>query len=242
MKVFNLGLPVQPYSEKYLNLIDKSLSQSPRRSVLAVITPVSLVPRDQDDRVEPTVRPAGKAQVVSASLDAIRSFFHSRDPCEFLFGVCGHHRYTWGYDDGWIPESTTGLDTPTALAPAMSRFMRRWAAILRYKPEDHDNFLSRIRSWRKAGVHVFTLRAPVPRMMFDAEAAMENYDEPTMLRRFADAGATWISIDPTKYDCFDGWHMNRGVAERFSLDVGKQVAALLDEESRPSRHGAKEGP
>jgi hypothetical protein len=62
--------------------------------------------------------------------------------------------------------------------------------------------------------------------MQEAERSLPGYDETVVTEHLRSAGANWIVVDAADYPTFDGWHMQRPVAERLSHDVGRHLATL----------------
>jgi acyl-CoA synthetase (AMP-forming)/AMP-acid ligase II/acyl carrier protein len=220
-RIFNQGFSTQPYNEGYLDMLEASLADAPHRAILLLITPVSLVMRAGDDEAAYS-RTLLRNKLL---LEEPRRLFRSRAPCELLGGTCSVHVYTWRYPDGWCPQSYVGVP-PAGGVHTSAVFMRRWAQTMRYDPAQIQHFVDRIRSWRQAGITVYALRAPVPPEMLAAELTIPAYDEAAMVRTLADAGASWIAVEAGRYVGFDGWHMERSMAERFSREVAGAIAAL----------------
>ena len=224
-RIINEGFSTQPYNEGYLDMLEAALTDSPTRSILLLITPVTLVMRSGDDDAEVAREMRANDSPLRERLEEVRGIFHARAPCELLFGVCDVHNYDWLYPDGWSAAVYAGR-AATAGVHTSSLFMRRWAQQLEIGPRGYQHVLDRVRTWRRSGIAVYTIRAPVPPEMLDAELSIPGYDEAQMIQGFADAGATWIEIDPTRYVTFDGWHMDRDVAVVFSQDVARAIASL----------------
>jgi acyl-CoA synthetase (AMP-forming)/AMP-acid ligase II/acyl carrier protein len=224
VKVFNLGFSTQPYSTTYLDMIERSMSQSKRRAVLLVITPVSLVMRSNDDDAAYALTLINTPRIKS-ELDHLREdILPSRTPCEL--GLCSQHEMTWLLSDGWSPGVITGVGSFDDWQNRMQRFMRRWAAVMRFNPADTQPLLDRIHRWREQGIKVYAMPAPVPPSMHAAESTLSGYDEAAVAESFRSAGAEWVTIDGSDYPTFDGWHMQRPDAERFSQHVGRRLAVL----------------
>jgi D-alanine--poly(phosphoribitol) ligase subunit 2 len=229
-KIFNLGLSTQPYSEVYLDRIEHSVARAGgaagARGVLLVMTPVSVIPRKNDDEAAELLDMVKPDSTSRKTLDSARYFFHTRSLCEFAFGACNQHLYLSLRPDGWQTETMTGGPSPAEGAARMANFMRRWGAILHYDPANLRGLSARIKKWRSDGIHVYALRAPVPPVMRQAELAVQSYDEVGLTQTLSEAGATWLSIDDGRYETIDGWHMDTDNAVRFSEDVARQVASL----------------
>jgi acyl-CoA synthetase (AMP-forming)/AMP-acid ligase II/acyl carrier protein len=221
LRTFNLGLNGQPYNAFYLDMVERALAASPRRGVLMVITPISLVPRSSEDEAENALEAAKGLSRYQRSLERIRDAYPSRQPCELL--PCDARRTTWRYDDGWTAETFAGGPPAPVRIETMSRFMRRWGAKLHATPEGARPALDRVRKWRAAGIQVWAVRAPAPASMIAAERTLPGFDEDAVTRAFADAGATWLTVDPSAYETFDGWHMDRDTAIRFSSDLAARI-------------------
>src|SRR5262249_16468070 len=155
MKIFNLGFSTQPYSPVYLDMLEHALTDSPQRSVLMVITPISLVPRVGDDEAATARDMVGQDSRLMRKVDGLRNHFYSGNRWELRFGLWDKDRYWWNYPDGWGPESLTGAASPTEGVASMSDFMKRWAGILHYDPASYAHVLDRVRAWHAKGIHVY---------------------------------------------------------------------------------------
>jgi hypothetical protein len=65
--------------------------------------------------------------------------------------------------------------------------------------------------------------------MIELEAEFAQFEEAAFICKFENAGGTWLALDQTGYHTYDGSHLHREAAEKFSSDLAQKIQALKTE-------------
>ncbi len=65
--------------------------------------------------------------------------------------------------------------------------------------------------------------------MLDIEKRLSGFNEEAFIRAFKASGGTWIQISPAQFEFFDGSHLSKKEAERFTefLAESMQIDGIL---------------
>lgn len=132
-------------------------------------------------------------------------------------------------------------------APGLQEYHRDgWLAVLRepgtFKERGLENFLrlfrmypvkqelqsalmQQTREWTDQGIRVFAFRPPTTVEMKGLEDRISGFVESEFVEAFHQAGGTWIEVDNARYHSYDGSHIARAEAVKFSIDLGRRLAA-----------------
>ncbi len=89
-----------------------------------------------------------------------------------------------------------------------------------------EQLLQYVRDWREKGIRVIAFRPPVSEIILSIENEYSGFDESAFRAAFEAAGGRWIDIEPTRYVTYDGSHVGREEAERFTANLAKNLASL----------------
>jgi hypothetical protein len=124
------------------------------------------------------------------------------------------------HDDGWIESERTLPNPEEALAVYAKR--------LRDTSVDAgliDALVDQTRRWSERGIRVFVFRPPTTDAVVALEDRMTGFDEPALARRVEDAGGRWLRFGNDGYRTYDGSHLDRESARRFSRDLAARIRA-----------------
>lgn len=87
--------------------------------------------------------------------------------------------------------------------------------------------LEQVRVWTGRGVRVYGFRPPAGTVMTALEDELSGFNEDVFARQFAAAGGVWLNFNAAEYDAPDNSHLGATEAERFSRELGQELAAQL---------------
>ena len=88
-----------------------------------------------------------------------------------------------------------------------------------------EQLLYYVRDWRDNGIRVIAFRPPVSEIILSIENEYSGFDESAFRAAFEAAGGRWMEIEPARYVTYDGSHVGREEAERFTANLAKNLAS-----------------
>ncbi len=125
------------------------------------------------------------------------------------------NRYEYG---GWVASDKTPADTLEAYEVYHQSFLKQ-----KVDPVILDAIVQQIDIWNRNGIAVFAFRPPIPKPMIDLADTLAGYNQPEIVQRITEAGGIWIDIDPSRYQTYDGSHLN----SRSAIKLSEDLAAFL---------------
>jgi hypothetical protein len=98
-------------------------------------------------------------------------------------------------------------------------------------PDLQRQLLEQVVTWHRKNITVVAFRPPVHPDIRSLEERYSGYDEDHFVRAFEQAGGHWIEIDQS-YRTYDGHHLPRDAAIRFSQDMAQSLSLLLSRSER----------
>src|SRR5690606_5472556 len=139
------------------------------------------------------------------------------------------------HPDGWVATDWTPPQ-PTMMVESYRYQFRD----NRVSEEATARLLERVRHWTQRGIAVVGIRPPTPPEMEVVENTLGGFDEPDFAASFEEAGGDWIRADDARYTTYDGCHLDRESAVRYSNDIAvlmrsARVAHVRDTRGRQLR-------
>ena len=222
-KIYNYGFGGAWFSTQYLDKVETILNpQSKKRIIVLGITPHSLTRRD--------VRTGSFFEIMS--MPKCEKFFNIHlaklayffEPWSFKDAIeeinpSGKETRTKGtfYPDGWVSIQ----EDPGSIEKGLKKYMGFYKERL-VDPCNVDNVIDYVEKWVKQGIQVYGFMPPSCRQMYDLEMKISGIDEPSLIRRFKDAGGIWIDTNPGAYGSPDGSHLKDEDALKFTNDFCKE--------------------
>ena len=226
MRIRNFGFNGNGYTPEYLQAATEVLdSQLPHRTILLAITPASLLRSATIDNQFLELKTKKSSCLLRYCKKRFPEFWDFFEPMSFRdawFGLCPSAKPTHSsmeyFTDGWLAMEHS---------PVSHREIRKYQnsfSTNHVDPKVEAMLLDQVRQWRDDGVNVYAFRMPAHPKMIDLENTASGFDETAFIRDFQAAGGVWIKVNPAAYDSYDGSHLSRAAAIRFSHDLGRLLA------------------
>ena len=79
---------------------------------------------------------------------------------------------------------------------------------------------------------------PVSPAMRELEGELSGFDLQAFVDVFEEAGGIWVGLSQETYLSYDGSHLDRDVAIRFSRDVARRIVTLRGNSYETARNSA----
>ena len=119
--------------------------------------------------------------------------------------------------DGWAAQDRAEVDLD-AWVPFLHRELEE-----PLDTEMFDGFLQRITAWEARGVEVWVTRMPASASARTAEEGAKGAPFAELPSLVNATGATWIELDASQYHTYDGSHLRRSEARRYSRDLASSI-------------------
>ncbi|HMB69684.1 MAG TPA: hypothetical protein VKU85_10235 [bacterium] len=126
------------------------------------------------------------------------------------------------HDDGWIESERIPPSPEEALGLYAVRFRDQTI-----DPGLVEDLLRWTREWTDRGIGVFAFRPPTTDAVVELENRMTGFDEDRFAARIEEAGGTWLRFTNDGYLAYDGSHLDRASARRFSRELGPRIRPQL---------------
>jgi hypothetical protein len=122
------------------------------------------------------------------------------------------------HDDGWVASWTVPEDVREALGPYREAFRNN-----KVDPELVKGVMDQTRNWVSRGIAVYAFRPPTTQAMSNLEDAVSGFNEASFVRQFKAAGGIWLPVRMDSYHSYDGSHLGKDSAIKFSEDLAKSI-------------------
>ncbi len=230
MRILNYGFSGAGFSGAYLRGLEGVLApDSVRKVIILGITPHSLT--EGAARRNGFLNHTKKSPSEKQMLRLFDPLFHFLRPVQskealaiLTFGRFSQHYFQEYHRDGWVAGSKDPENQTEALRAYSAVFDPGNSGTV---SEDIINELIKTTAqWRGKEIEVYAFRMPTCRAMIELEAEFAKFDEDAFVAGFEDAGGIWLSFDQTGYRTYDGSHLHREAAEKFSSELGQRIRAL----------------
>lgn len=215
-KVANFGFNYAGFNADYLRgVVSKLNLASASPTIVLGITPRSLTPLNQ--RVsgyrEELDRPLWRRMLNSHAGGLLASF--RPFAIERIIKQAGSKDF---YPDGWMAVRMNPPNPEADLPVYRSIFNGNTVS-----DGIVDQLVATVSQWRRERIRVFAFRPPVTAEMLSVENQRSGFRESDFIRRFADAGGTWLTFDSSLYQVCDGSHLDADSARLFSRDLARKL-------------------
>ena len=216
------------YTQEYLDRVEQVLSDhGDARTIILGVTPRSLTPEAAANNgfKHFTGRASTWELMKHRHFDAILQFFAPLNLVELQQTitprVTARHFTVQMYDDGWKAVGVDDRRTQLDLHGHREFYLRQ-----KVDPRAIANVLAAVTKWASAGVNVYGFRPPSCTEMVRLEDELSGFDEREFATAFGNAGGMWLRVSNLDYCCYDGSHLERISAERFSRDLAIRINAM----------------
>lgn len=124
---------------------------------------------------------------------------------------------------GYVESEKFPADTTESIPSYISDFTN-------YKVEERfvDDLIIQVKEWSNKGINVVGFRPPVSVPLRALEDTMGLFNEAVISARFKEAGGHWVDLNPNLYKTYDGSHLNKESAMRFSEDLAGEIKTFLN--------------
>ncbi len=225
-RIYNFGFSAAAYTDEYLQAVEDVLDPASRaKTILLGVTGSSLTPRaaNANGFIEERKPKAEKKQTFLSDDERFAPVRLKNLP-SLLFSSSRWSRtfYNEYHPDGWIAAWTVPEMPDEALTVYRDVFHNN-----RISPEAEERLLRRVAQWRARGIRVLGFRPPISSAMVKLERDLGGFDEREFVPRFERAGGIWIDVPVDRFESYDGSHLRRDAAVRFSRLMADRVSAAL---------------
>ncbi len=225
-RVLNFAFDSIGYSAAYLEAIERVVDpEARRRTIVLAITPYSLTPaavRNNEFEFRRRWLP-GQSRAGMYARQSLRFLRPMRvdDLPSLVRGGRDEARST-DYEcrtDGWLAMDRLGGNT--------TMYVAQYERALRENAVDDDvviGLLETVRRWSADGMTVFGFRPPIAGPILEVEQRCSGFDQEAFVEAFERAGGRWLDLPPTGFQTYDGSHLGRDEARRFSRLLSLQMS------------------
>jgi hypothetical protein len=127
------------------------------------------------------------------------------------------------YDNGWIASSATPDDPTLLLASYTSTFQTS-----KVSTELIKQLTDQTAAWRENHIKVFAFRMPTDPQMIILENKYSGFDEKHISKLFVKDGGIWLDFSNNTYHSYDGSHLDKDSAVKFSQDLATKIAQYMN--------------
>jgi hypothetical protein len=229
LTVVNLGYSSGSYSNFMMDRMEERLDKSTSPKVLVLgITPYSLTPKASlDGQVKQELARKKEEIFESMYLQPFQLFF---EPYEIKWkkGEVEPVRYDQEFfNNGWVASDKIPHDPMAAIEEYTKDFTGNVVSQLVI-----DTLMTRVQRWQQQGIVVVGMRPPTTPQMVKLEQEMSGFDEAMFSRRFGEAGGVWLEFPIEEYSSYDGSHLDKKSAIRFSATLAERVKEVVDKKTK----------
>lgn len=126
--------------------------------------------------------------------------------------------HQWHTPEGWQPGTREPLDPNSSVGEYKELFKKS-----KVDPKNTERLLKYVSEWVKSGYQVAVFRPPISSTVRQVEDDMSGFDESDLRSKMEQVGAVWLDSPPSGYITFDGNHLDRPAAEKFSKLLGQII-------------------
>jgi len=229
-RIFNFGFSSGGINTQMIEAAQSRLADnSKNKTIIFSVTPYSLTMDSAQNKhyLNELIRP--KEEVLQRLAYSPRwDFFKPVSPSLLRYSIRGRQKkpaimyYEDFYPGGWVGSRTVPADPDRALNSYVKTFTK-------YQVNNKlvVNLCEQIKKLRIAGIKVYAFRPPVSESMLSLEDKMSGFNQQKFVDSFQQSGGTWIDIPSTGYNSYDGSHMFKESAIRFSTELAKRIKATI---------------
>lgn len=125
--------------------------------------------------------------------------------------------------NGYVESDKFPADTTEAI-PSYTRDFTN------YKITDQSlaSLINEVKESTAKGITVIGFRPPVSQSMRALEDSLANYNETLIKQEIESEGGYWIEVNPNLYKTYDGSHLDKPSAEKFSNDLARRIKLIIN--------------
>lgn len=151
------------------------------------------------------------------------SIFEPVAPSMYLAAEKGEGMFFEYHPDGWVEAYRTPPDPRLWIEPYKDHFRRT-----RVSEANVEATMRFVRARLDEDIPVYGFRPPTTREMEALENERSGFNEARFVERFEAAGGIWLRVpDRFAYFSYDGSHLHKHAAKKFSRDLAREMARTL---------------
>lgn len=233
-RIANFGWGHAVFGGEYLKALDGLIDpESPRKVMVLGISPLALTKMGYVDN-EYTENKR-KHPIETFEQMFFKDFLYFFRPIEFqersVLRIRGRlDRIKEFHPDGWAA-ATMKPEKPRV---SLSFFKSHYS---RFKVSDEviNELLSYVGNWQESGISVYGFMMPTSPAMIELEKVESGFNEKEFIEQFTEAGGKWIDVVTDKYHSYDGNHLRKDEAVKFSRVFARALSRSIKKDSRKTR-------
>ena len=220
-RVGNFAFSGQGYTEDYLKYIPSLIDPNSKYKLIVLgVSPRSLTKTAQSggDFENYHSKKANELWMLD-KLSAPNFFLTSENPVMLLGRAVSKSApvyHQWHTPEGWQPGTRDPLDPSSSVSEYKELFKKS-----KVDPVNSKRLVKYVGEWVKAGYRVALFRPPIAQPVRDVEDTLSGFDETALRGEMEGVGAVWLDSPPSGYITFDGNHLDKPAAEKFSKLLGQ---------------------
>ncbi len=130
------------------------------------------------------------------------------------------------YDTGWVA-SYKYSENPEEALPIYYKHYSKYKISLKVV----NDLIQQLKEWVSAGYVVIAFRMPSSCAMEALENKMTQFEKLNLPSKILELGAHWYYFDCNDYYSYDGSHLHKDSAVKFSLNLAKKIKSALSSKS-----------
>lgn len=225
----NLGYSSNGYHPEYMKFMESRLDKSAESPVIALgISPFNFSQRGSRSDHYRSERDRRKKEEIIQSM-YFYNFNRSFEPMNILEtfsfkkeGIDMPNQQIVYHFDGWMESYNLKPDSTNMLKSYTVTFTDNG-----YNEESLNMLCRQVNKWTGDGITVVAFRTPSTHAVRVLEDSLSGFLISSFIRQFENAGGNWIEVDRTKYQTYDGSHLDHLSAKQFSRDLAVEVRGIL---------------
>ncbi len=229
LRIVNYAFAHAGYSQGYLDAVESVLDpKSPNRTIVLGITPLSLtsISEGQNEfltqmkrKREGRLGRSDRRDFWEEHFPAAWRFLQPRRSIRDFQLTFSKGRYFIEYRrDGWLAARAEPPRPDGGVATYRKKFRRH-----KVRQEIAERVIRQVEKWRRDGIAVYGVRTPTNPAVRELENTASGFDAQGFAAAFEKVGGTWVVFDLDGWLCYDGTHLDRESAVRFSRELGKRI-------------------
>ena len=120
--------------------------------------------------------------------------------------------------DGWVASNKIPEDTSEAINTYM-----QWFTANNVSNNHINSLILQTRKWTDNHIAVYSFMMPASWSMEKLEDSLSGFNESDFSKLFIEAGGQWIVFKDNKYHSYDGSHLNKNSALKFSENLANEI-------------------
>ena len=226
-EVKNLGFSSGGFNDDVFGLVDKYIDTTKNNNiVLACLTPYSMTNSAFGGGHLKSLRKKTNYDrwMINNIYEKLR-FFDPIIPTELaarFFEMGYFHNY---HKSGWVESYKFPIERDMSLDIYKNQFKNN-----KFENKVFDAFLLNIEKLINKNVKVYVVRMPVYDKLKSVENDFSGFDENYVITKIRESGGSWLNIQDSLYNTYDGSHLDGKSAKLFSFDISTIIKEKLTNE------------